>query len=307
MLARNAGLCLLYIALNVALNFLNRWALGLHGFTFPLALTAAHMLLNPVLLLPVMLARGVAWEEHRRTVCAQWKVILVVGLLNGVQIALNNSSLVLMELTLNQVVRAAMPVFVALLAAVVENRVPTAEQLAALGLISLGVMLAVYQPGSSLGGDLHGTLLVICSVAMMALQMSFSGRLGMKMDAVQMTFYTGWLSFLGVVGPVAALEGRAFLAHVAAHPGASAAILAGSCLLAVAYNVVVFQTIRGLSAVGSAVLGNVKVVVISLASALWMGEMRQWQPRQHVGCALTFGGAAVYSALKLRKAPGKGK
>jgi len=304
-LAGNLGLCALYIALNSALNFLNRWALGVYGFSFPLALTAAHMFFNPVLLLPVMLARGASWHEHCTIMKAQWKGIVVVGLLNGIQIALNNSSLVLMELSLNQVVRAAMPVFVALLAVVVETKSPTGEQLLALSVISVGVMMAVYRPGSSFGNDLKGTALVLSSVAMMALQMSFSGRLGVKLDAVQITFYTGWLSLLPVAQLVLYMEGPRLVKHCLAQPGSSLAIILSSCVLAVVYNVVVFQTIRGLSSVGSAVLGNVKVVVILLASAVWMGEMRHWETRQHVGCALTFGGAAIFSALKLRKPKGQ--
>lgn len=302
---RSAGLCLLYIVLNAALNFLNRWALGVHGFTFPLALTGAHMLLNPVLLLPVMLAKGLSWQAFSLTLRAQWRGIVIVGLLNGVQIALNNSSLVVMELSLNQVVRAAMPVFVALLAVVVEGRVPTASDLACLVVISIGVMLAVIRPGTVLSSDVTGTILVLSSVAIMALQMSCSGRLGMKLDAVQMTFYTGWISLLPVAGLVVAYELQAVSDHVSAHTSTAMAILLGSCCLAVVYNVVVFETIRGLSSVGSAVLGNVKVVVILLASAVWFGEMQSWAPRQHVGCFFTFGGAAAYSALKILRAKAK--
>merc|ERR1719277_2183532 len=131
--------------------------------------------------------------------------------------------------------------------------------------------------------------MVLCSVAIMAAQMSFSGKLGLKMDAVQMTFYTGWLSFLSVAFFVIRLEGVAFASYCSSNIRSSIAILLGSCILAVVYNVVVFQTIRGLSSVGSAVLGNVKVVIILLASALWMGEMRQWSSRRHFGCFMTLG------------------
>jgi len=303
--AGSAGLCLLYIILNASLNFLNRWALGVHSFTFPLALTGAHMLLNPVLLLPVMLAKGLTWQDFSQTVGTKWKGIVVVGLLNGVQIALNNSSLVVMELSLNQVVRAAMPVFVALLAVVVEGRVPTLNDLVCLVVISIGVIMAVLRPGTVPSSDVKGTFLVLSGVAIMALQMSFSGRLGMKLDAVQMTFYTGWVSLLPVAGLVVAYELQPLMVHVAAHTSTAMAILLGSCCLAVVYNVVMFETIRGLSSVGSAVLGNVKVVVILLASAVWFGEMQSWEPRQHTGCFLTFGGAAVYSALKILRAKAK--
>lgn len=258
------------------------------------------MLLNPILLLPVMLARGTSWDEHCRIVQEQWRVLALIGVCNGIQIGLNNSSLVLMELSLNQVVRAAMPIFVALLAVTVESKVPTPKELATLGLISLGVMLTVFKPGSSVGSDLQGSLLVLCSVATMAAQMSFSGKLGLRLDAVQMTFYTGWMSFLSVVGVIIVVEGRAFIAYFSTHIVGSIAILLSSCAMAAVYNVVVFQTIRGLSSVGSAVLGNVKIAAILLVSAVWMGEMKLWLFRQHVGCVLTFGGAALYSALKFQ-------
>merc|ERR1719362_953254 len=127
----------------------------------------------------------------------------------------------------------------------------------------------------------------------------------MKMDAVQMTFYTGWISFLPVAGSVVAYELQAFISHVSLHTSTAMAILLGSCCLAVVYNVVVFETIRGLSSVGSAVLGNVKVVVILIVSAVWFGEMQSWALRQQLGCVLTFGGAAVYSALKILRAKAK--
>merc|ERR1711982_182739 len=87
-----------------------------------------------------------------------------------------------------------------------------------------------------------------------------------------MTFYTGWLSFLSVAFFVVRLEGDAFASYFSSNTRSSIAILLGSCALAVVYNVVVFQTIRGLSSIGSAVLGNVKVVIILLASAIWMGK-----------------------------------
>ena len=56
---------------------------------------------------------------------------------------------------------------------------------------------------------------------------------------------------------------------------------------------------RTLSSVGTALLANVKIVVLVVLSALTLGEMRQWQLREYVGCTLTFGGTAFYSRLRL--------
>merc|ERR1719277_2293693 len=91
------------------------------------------------------------------------------------------------------------------------------------------------------------------------------------------------------------------MAYIAANPSVAGGVIVGTCMLAVVYNVVLFQTIRRLGPVGSAVLGNVKIVVLLLLSSVLLGEMQRWSRRQFVGCVLTFGGAAVYSMQKVKK------
>ena len=49
-------LIVLYLTLNSTLNIMNRWALGIYGFTFPILLTICHMMFAFVVLLPVMAA-----------------------------------------------------------------------------------------------------------------------------------------------------------------------------------------------------------------------------------------------------------
>lgn len=299
-LAGDAVLCVLYIALNAALNFTNRWALGVHGFSFPLVLTAAHMLLNPVLLAPMMLLAKAYKGVHGRVLCSQWRALFAIAALNGIQIGLNNSSLVYIELSLNQVVRATVPVFVACFQCLVTKKPPSVSHMVVLVILSLGVIFVVYQP-EAMGGQLFGVLLVVSSVSMQAGQMVFAGNLlSEKLDSFQITFYTSPMAFSVLAMPTAVIDGSAFAGFAAKHPGVTAAVLIGTCVLAVLYNVVLFQTIRRLSAVGSAVLGNVKVVVLLLLSSLLMGEMQRWTSLQYVGCAMTFGGAAMYSALKMR-------
>merc|ERR1712203_569130 len=132
--------------------------------------------------------------------------------------------------------------------------------------------------------------------------MSFAGRLlEVKLDSFQMTFYTSPMALLALAAPTTYLEGSAFGHYLAAKPLVVASVLVSTCLLAVVYNVVLFQTIRRLGPVGSAVLGNVKIVVLLLLSSLLMGEMKRWSRWQYVGCVLTFGGAGLYSWQKVKK------
>ena len=114
-----------YLVLNTSLNMLNRWALGQYHFRFPLTLTATHMIFGFLALLPVMLMkegyRGKHWDILRKN----WRGLCFIGFVNGPQIALNNASLISIELSLNQVIRAGIPVCVAAFAFCLERRVPT--------------------------------------------------------------------------------------------------------------------------------------------------------------------------------------
>jgi len=297
-LAADAFLCVMYIGLNAGLNFSNRWALGVHGFAFPMTLTAAHMLLNPMFLSPLMMLSTGYRAEHMRIISKQWRPLSVIAVLNAIQICLNNSSLVYIELSMNQVVRATVPVFVAFFQRVLAKP-PPLDQLAALVCISLGVILVVFQPVGA-GTHFWGILLVTSSVTLQAAQMVFAGNLlSEKLDSFQMTFYTSPVAFLTLVIPCAAVEGSAFTQYASHKYGTTIGVLFCTCAMAVFYNVILFQTIKRLSPAGSAVLGNVKVVVLLIMSSVLMGEMTNWTLRQYMGCVVTFVAAAVYSALKL--------
>ena len=112
---------------------------------------------------------------HARTWRRDWKALLFIGAVNGPQIALNNASLISIELSLNQVIRAAIPVTVACFAFCLERRVPTDIGAAYLLLVSLSVGCVI------LTGREHGEFLGIgmctLSVLMQSAQMSLSGRL----------------------------------------------------------------------------------------------------------------------------------
>mmetsp|Transcript_51245 Transcript_51245/g.141846 ORF Transcript_51245/g.141846 Transcript_51245/m.141846 type:complete len:779 (-) Transcript_51245:171-2507(-) len=295
-------LCVLYTMLNASLNSANRLVLGTYGFSFPALLTSAHMFFNMVFLAPVMVLIPSYRTEHARLFCGNWMELAVIAVLNVAQITLNNSSLVHIELSMNQVVRATLPVFVALLDSVCKTP-PPLHHMVMLVTISLGANLVVYQPASVSGSKFQGVVLVTLSVIMQASQMCFAGSLlSGKFDALQITFYTSPIALLASIGPASLVEGYQFVRFIARNPRLAFMALAGTSTLAAIYNVVVFQTIQRLSAVGSAVLGNVKVVVLLFLSSLLMGEMQSWDSSQLLGCALTFSGAAVYSSFKLLSA-----
>ena len=298
-----AGIVCAFIGLNSALSLLNRWALGVvGGLHLPLLMTASHMIFGASFLAPLMLLH----EGYAATLVAEArgrvKALCLIGSMNALQIALNNASLVSIELSLNQVVRATGPVVTSLLLVCLEGTVPSRAEALCLLLISGGAGTTIY---SGFGGSTaKGVLLTATSTLAQCLQISVSGRImrgHAKLDAFQMTALTGPVAFLALLPFALASELGVLSAALATQPATALGFLLGSCLLAVAYNVTLFQALATLSTVGTAILGNVKIVLLLFLSALFLGELRTWSTAQLVGFALTFVASACFSHLKLQK------
>lgn len=292
-LTQSSRLCVLYMFFNSALNLLNRVVLGKLGFAFPLTLTAVHMAFNTLLLAPFAFSGSTCWATLRK----QWLALATIGMFNAAQIAFNNSSLLLMELPLNQVVRATMPIFVAAIR-LLKAEPPPVPHVFLLFMISCGVHLVV-RDVSTASNEWMGVLLACSSVALQATQMSVAGGvLSEEVTAIQLISCSSPFAFLATAIPAAAIEGKNFLAYMTAEPKFALAVLLGTSVLAVAYNVIMYNTIRQLNAVGSSVLGSVKVLLLVIISKLVLHEM-DWSAQQYLGAALTFGTSAVYSCMKL--------
>merc|ERR1719408_1227376 len=113
-----------------------------------------------------------------------------------------------------------------------------------------------------------------------------------------MTFYTGPLAFVTLAPFAFATEWSIFGESLSTRPGATLGFLLGSCCVAVVYNVVLFQSVRTLSSVGTAILGNVKIVLLLFLSSFLLGELGGWSANQYLGCLLTFVAAGFYSYIK---------
>ena len=158
--------CRRYLFLNSLLNLMNRWALGLHGLRFPLIMTASHMIFGSCALSPMMLLNQGYASKHASVLQNDWKGLVAIATMNGFQIACNNASLTVMELSMNQargpaycrsggaapadsapapaaqVIRASVPVCVAIFGVCIEHKVPSKAEVACLVVVSIGVMCA---------------------------------------------------------------------------------------------------------------------------------------------------------------------
>lgn len=102
---RGLAVVVLFFVLNVSLSLLNRWALGIQGFAFPVFLTMFQAFFTFMCVVIGIMFMPHLWSEYADIVKESWKGILLVGFWLSVNIAMNNYSLVHISLSLNQVLR----------------------------------------------------------------------------------------------------------------------------------------------------------------------------------------------------------
>ena len=299
-----ALLVIFFLSLNSGLSLLNRWALGLFGLRFPLVMTAMHMIFGSFALSPLMLLSERYSSQHEAILQKDWKGIALVGAMNGVQIAMNNASLTMIELSMNQVIRAFGPVFTAILAICIEGRFPSKSEWPTLFCISVGVALTAGKDLSpSAGASFIGICLTVASIVMQSSIISMSSKMmsgSIKLNGLQMTFYSGPFAFVTLLPFALTREYDAFVESLNKKPTASVGFLLGSCVLAVCYNITVFQSSHSLSSVGTAVLANAKIIILIVLSAIILGELSGWSVQEFVGCSLALAGTAYFSYLKIK-------
>merc|ERR1719152_312952 len=121
---------------------------------------------------------------------------------------------------MNQVIRASIPVLVALIAVCIEGKVPSKSEVVCLFIISVGVMLAVWEESRN---AMLGIILTLASTVMQSIQMSLSGKVmsgrSGKLDSFQMTFYTGPVAFMTLAPFSFASEWSVFATCISERPG----------------------------------------------------------------------------------------
>lgn len=286
-----------YLILNSTLNLMNKWLLGIYGFSFPLLLTSCHMLFSFLILLPFML-REPFKSLHAATLQKQWKGIIGIGLFMAVNIAFNNLSLVQITLSLNQVIRSFIPVICCLLAIGIENKVPSGKEIGSLVVLSLGVMIAVWE--GSVNGSPHGIMLCIIGTVCNAAMMSTSGRiLSEKLDVLRLAFYTAPVSCVALFPFCYFRESTRFMTYSEGQSMIVTAIILVGSINALSYNVVHYLMIQMTSAVTTTVLGEVKIVGLLVLSVLLLGEKSMFTTRMTVGVVLAVAGFCLYSHCKM--------
>jgi hypothetical protein len=91
--------------------------------------------------------------------------------------------------------RASIPVFTCIFGVVIEDKVPTTGEAVSLGILTLGVIVVVWE--GNVTGSTRAIMLCLGGTLSSAAMMSTSGKvLSEKVDVLRLTFYTAPISFL---------------------------------------------------------------------------------------------------------------
>ena len=290
---------IVYLGLNISLNMLNKWTLSLYGFKFPLYMSIGHMLFSFLALAPFMLMSPYR-ELHVATLQKSWPGILAIGCFFAINIGFNNISMLSITLSLNQVIRAGIPIVTAIGSVFIENKVPTRKEFIALAFLFAGVGIACYE-GSDTKGSFFGILLCILGTISNGLMMASVGKiLSEKVDVIRLTFYTAPITCLVLLPFYVSMESSRLLEYQSQHPASEyVLILLLGCANALCYNVVHSFVIKVTSSVTTTVIGEMKIVLILILSAVVLDELEIWTLKMLVGCTLAILSFVMYSHARL--------
>lgn len=181
--AAGVGSSLIFVVLNVAMNLYTKWLFAPDGgdFAFPWTMLAvqqlqAYMVLQPWIAIKFP-SKRCGWDMGDDDEGLGWSVslqVLAVTSLFCFNVGLNSLSLVRISITLNQTVRAFLPVGVLLLATVLERRTYPQHSYITTGVLIVGIALTCW---GSPDFEFYGFFLALMSTVVAAVGSSINGRL----------------------------------------------------------------------------------------------------------------------------------
>ena len=286
---------ILFFLLNVGLSLLNRWALGVKGFSFPIFLTTFQALFMFTAILCSSLfipkVRGMTGSS-RRTMVKEWKGVVWVGIWTSLNVVLNNFSLVYISLSLNQVLRygfymytvmcgyiscdgvcccrSSIPLVTAVVSAIHGRKMPTKGEVFGLLVLCGGVIIAIGE--ASANGNAFGVMLCLSSVVAGAYMLTTTAHtLHEKMSSFQLAFMTAPVTVVCLMPPFFMFESGVVGEYMVLNPHMTAMILLSGSILASAYNVVHNELVGIVGPVTTTVLGQIKIVSLMLLSGILFG------------------------------------
>eukprot|EP00931_Biecheleriopsis_adriatica_P091679 TRINITY_DN65565_c0_g1_i1.p1 TRINITY_DN65565_c0_g1~~TRINITY_DN65565_c0_g1_i1.p1 ORF type:complete len:543 (+),score=128.30 TRINITY_DN65565_c0_g1_i1:35-1663(+) len=321
--ATGTGSSCIFVALNCAMNIYMKWLFSPSGGNFALPWTMltvqqleAYLFLQPLLACTDDTGRfGWGVGRPRRDVSAadeglgtkELFQVLAMTCLFCLNVGLNSLSLVEISITLNQTVRAFLPVGVLLFATCLEQRTYPAHSYATTLMLVAGITLTCW---SSPGFELFGFGLALASTLMAALGTSLNGRLlssgafqGSGPDKIMRLLMLQAVPGFFIFAAVAWVTEGEELRRLLQDPSNSWPVLLGfvsiSSVLALVSNLARCFLVAATSALMETFAGNAKVALLCIIDNLVFGTALH--SYNYVGILLTFAGFTVHVLMQYAK------
>lgn len=287
----------LWFSLSCSIAIVNKFIFSSVQFTFPVTLTAYHMLAQAVMAplaakcIPSFQLQNLSRSQFRKN-------ILPVAAILSFEVCFNNLGLRYIPVSFVQTVRSLTPLCAALVSVVVLRKRLTGPASLTLIPICAGVGLSTVEEVSFHAGGFCAT---IFSCFLTAGKLALTSRLfgnSLKLDPINALRYMSPVGFF-VLSPIALLlEGRQVAQWLSQRSllSSDVFVVAVSALLALVLNLSIFLLLRRTNAVAVAVAGNFKVVVTIVISVVIFRN-----PVTHlgaVGCAIALAGCTSYGLVK---------
>merc|ERR1719263_2288979 len=294
----------LWMFLNFALNFFNKWAFtkvedGGAGFSFPIFYTMwntfASFVGSNLLMVIQPSTKTLSWKQFVDNKFA----LLVFGVVFSSNIVTNNASLVHISLSVNQVIKCLVPIPAIIFSYFIEKKTYSYPVLGAAFVLTFGACMSI--PYDSPKVTPVGSILALWSTAMSGLRPVLTALLLKNSKESGLTpvpllwydagFSTIFLFLAFLVSEETVTVAQFFKEDTLAGFG----ILIGGSFMAFAYNIVVFYLVKVTSSLTSVVLANLKTtLIIVIAVLLWDKEISMISI---IGFIIFFTGLFAYSYL----------
>ena len=302
-----------WLLLNISLNYYNAYVLGHTNFHYPFFFTLGNKLTTVVILGSWTVFTR--WRAGQRIIDAEplreqmmRPGVLAFGTLTGINVGMNNWSLMLMTLTLNQVMKSTTPLATALLSYLYEDKRFDWQMWGSVAVLVLGCVLAAW--GAFDQDYWLGIVFCVFSVLLTAswvvavaiLTQRGSapfGAVNLILVSSPMTIVTLGIFFVTLELP--------HLLNPETDPNRPVpplsvmlALTGIGSLIACAYDVLHNQFVKITSSVNVSIMGNAK---LALLIALSMGTLeRPPTPLRIVGVTLSFAATVWYAVYQARAA-----
>jgi len=296
---------LVWMTFNISLSFTNKYLFAHKNFRFPILIvmlgTFSTFLGTAIVLL-------LKFEKPQIQECKnQWKTLLAFAIIHGIDIGLENFSIVYISISLNQIIKATVPAMTLVLSWLLEGKTYDLKLIITTAMTVAGAVMAVYKNPQIIDDGWYGAIAAGLSACAAAVSTVLLGVLLQRehINAVAIACYTSLPGAILLFPPFLLFEYQQLVT-----PPTKAAdllkrqhvtyILLALCFLALLYNLSRLWLINSTEAHHSAVAGNIKNIVLVGGSMVVFGDHRLFSARTWAGMLLTFIGFSLYSYFKLK-------